>query len=1779
MGNPWEKYKTTQTVPVKPWEKFGGSTEPPTPVDEGTPGEPMTSTHPQTAITDIGKQPIVQPTVASNFVEKRPVEKPETKQVSPVAEGRAYVGVTKPNNFIVTDAGELETPKPEVTTVAVTTPVRVATMPEVITAEAKKQAEGKTYEQIQKDAENKREELGTRNLDASTALYEVAFEKNPNDPYNPLQIGYNDALQGNWDDALTHVNTSIGLYDQQPSKPGVTDKGNPYAYQLRSYIDYNKGDYQQAITDADRAIMLQGYKREDAPMYAKDENDYYNIAQSARYAKDASMQLNDQAGVERYQKIQDKAAQMGNNIIGAKSYKQTVEYIASGQLGDDLVSYIPFFRQMQPLVEQAGAGMKDIEKGKDDQQIMKGVNEIIGSVFTGMQMATPGLEVPAYFSDKVLPEEYTSWVMKPVSLIAGKVFGQNTENEYYKFGDVAGSLVLMAIMQHGMESKMEKVSDYTKVHGDAELAKKLYQMQPLTQKEGVELKKIIDNSTPETLKKAIELNDKIKGNDSKNLTGVSGEIREGEKPVEAKPVVEGGKEKAGHDRVVQTEEEVALDQIESDLRQRIADEKLKVDEETIGDAAALIQEGVKPEEVFRVIGEAKNDAELKTELDRIESEHAKFSDEQDVPENIKPQLDEKAYGKKITPEEEAKIPKVEIDAPAGVELPEGVTLHEVDGTYLRDNVNVDFTSGTNGYAHPNYVPKNEVWIDKSLPEADKTATIKHELRERELMKDGKTYNEAHEIAAKEEAEFRQGKQLEIPFEEKKVEVETPKAKVTAEKVEPVGELKEVEDAETLGLLEKYGEPGLSTFDLEKRLADGDRVFMFDEATETPFEITKTEQLNLDTPDRYVVIPKGVEASKAEMKVTTERIETKEPPTKEPPKAEGEAPPPGEIIKPTEIKHEKTEELRKEQGLEERPQREEKTDQQLNAEADELIKKGFDLDTLADEIINNKRTPTDVEQVMLGKKIALLNDALKKIDPKSPEFDKTFEQLERTVTASDMGGSELGAALGMRARFKTIPEDSLAEYLLKEKELNKDAPLTDEQKSRVVKEYEEISKVKDELEEKLRKSEEENARLRAEKEFRTTVKYTQRKAAKYERTESRTERVKKLDTEFEDLSKKLSLAARGQLHAGINPELISIVGEMVKNRVEKGTTKLSEVVDEIYQKAADYLTKKQIHDIIAGEYSEKKTTRNDVAKQIVDLKSEARAINKLEELNRGVEPKSEKAKIRRNQELAELRKQIKEHDLTKLSEYKRKVTANIEKLQFDLDTGKYKPEPKRPQVKLDPEAKALKDRYIKLKNEREARLIKQEYQNRTRYEKVRDAILEVLNIPRTLMSSGDFSGVLRQAVVATVAHPGLAGKNFVRMFKDTFSPKYFDRFFHDIKKDPLYDISKDSGLYIADPHNIKLTAKEEYFMNNLAQKIPILGQYIKGSERAYIGYLNRMRWDMFKQFSELYESQGKTFENRPDLYKATANLINNQTGRGKLGALENSAPVLSTFLFAPRLIASRINTLTNWLNPNFYRKVPKEVRVQYFKDMAKFIGAGLTVIGLAKLGGAVVEDDPRSSDFGKIKIGNTRWDIWGGHQQYIRMVTQIFLGVSKSAQTGKMSSLSGDDIFGTSRADVLERFVRGKLAPMPALLWDLLSGKTIIGEDVTLSKELENKLLPLLYSDIKDAAQDGGVKNALGVGIPAVFGVSVQTYGGRDYTQKVMDGRKEKLEKEATLNKEEEKKKQEQNKIERALGEEQLKKQCSEYGIEYIPRTKQQVSIKTTSKLGGIKSKNKRKGKI
>lgn len=376
-------------------------------------------------------------------------------------------------------------------------------------------------------------------------------------------------------------------------------------------------------------------------------------------------------------------------------------------------------------------------------------------------------------------------------------------------------------------------------------------------------------------------------------------------------------------------------------------------------------------------------------------------------------------------------------------------------------------------------------------------------------------------------------------------------------------------------------------------------------------------------------------------------------------------------------------------------------------------------------------------------------------------------------------------------------------------------------------------------------------------------------------------------------------------------------------------------------------------------------------------------------------------------------------------------------------------------------------------------------------KVTDIIMELANVPRAMLATADMSAFLRQGIIEVAAHPIISVKAMGKTFQFAFSQKAFEQYFKDLPKDKLYPLMRKSGLSITDPSRALASGREEAFISRFLQKVPILGQAVKFAERSYVGFLNKLRVDVFKNWSNELLSKGFSPVKDADTFKAVADVVNNFTGRGNLGTLNRITPQLNVVFFSPRLIAARFNAL----NPIWYAQMPKEIRMKAISDFAKFVGVGLTILAVAKLSGEVdVEADPRSSDFGKMRIGNTRYDIWGGFQQWARVFAQLITGERKNTETGEIVSLTKDEYPFTTRKEVLLTFIEGKLAPVPALINELMSGaKTFSGEEMTFETVAKEKFIPMYIQDIADAYEDGGLGRSTGAGISAFFGVGVQTW--------------------------------------------------------------------------------------
>ena len=377
--------------------------------------------------------------------------------------------------------------------------------------------------------------------------------------------------------------------------------------------------------------------------------------------------------------------------------------------------------------------------------------------------------------------------------------------------------------------------------------------------------------------------------------------------------------------------------------------------------------------------------------------------------------------------------------------------------------------------------------------------------------------------------------------------------------------------------------------------------------------------------------------------------------------------------------------------------------------------------------------------------------------------------------------------------------------------------------------------------------------------------------------------------------------------------------------------------------------------------------------------------------------------------------------------------------------------------------------------------------RTLFEKIKEAGFQLANIPRSIMASYDLSAPLRQGVFF-VGKPKIFFSAFKAQFKALKSEKAFKALNDDIVKRSTYKLMRENNLALTDLGK-SLTNREEAFMSSWAEKIPIVGWGVRASSRAYVGFLNKMRADVFDDFVKKGAELG--LNKNPRYLKDAANFVNTATGRGSLGALEKAAVPLNSIFFSPRLTMSRLNLI----NPLYYVKLEPTVRKEALKSLFTFGAIATTVAGLMKMGGAVVVTDPKNADFAKPKFRNTRYDILGGFQQPIRLAAQFLSGKIVSSTTGKTITL-GEGYKPLTRLDIVQRFLEYKTSPVASFALALLKGKTAIGEKVDIPTEIINRFIPMVAQDMYELFQEEGMKGLL-ASSPSIFGVGVMTYGGAE----------------------------------------------------------------------------------
>lgn len=726
-------------------------------------------------------------------------------------------------------------------------------------------------------------------------------------------------------------------------------------------------------------------------------------------------------------------------------------------------------------------------------------------------------------------------------------------------------------------------------------------------------------------------------------------------------------------------------------------------------------------------------------------------------------------------------------------------------------------------------------------------------------------------------------------------------------------------------------------------------------------------------------------------------------------------------------------------------------------------------------------------------------------------NENLRDLDILTAAADRASPELGRALSIRKLRLSREKFDIANMLQEMQSMKKSGVrLTGKEKQAAANFADRYAKA-------LKEMAEVETKIEAEEAAEETVVAEKVLSANKPRKEVGRKIREKAIVERENIKKQIrQLGLRVNDVTGVSAEGTYLIGRLGINYIKEGVGTLAEVAERLRSDMPDLdLSQHDVNKALIQKSPKwKAQARSEAKKRESKLLSIARGEVEIENMARGIAEKIKRrapidAEIKAMQE--KLKKARNEYYYTDIEATKiERAIERINRLQDQLTNGltNYKADP----IIISPELAALHEQARQLRTEIrvDQELIKLRKQMETgnfpepttRKKKVVDSRLERKQIELAklrrekqqmiiaaapwggrriakeiaytaiaLKATADISFTFRQNIWQVLSHPVRTSKAFVPASKAFFSEYSSEQIANALRNSENAFLYEQSDLGILDAGSPDAQQQSEVFRGRAIEQVPILGAVMKASSRHAVAVGNLVRTSAFDQFIANHPNA------TPEERKAYANYLNISTGLGNLGKFGAIGKELSAVFFAPRFAISRVQTPLMMYK---YFSIPR-VRNEIAADMMKFISTGGMVLTLAAMAGADVElFDPDDPDWGKIRFGDTRIDIWGGFQQPARVIARVAMGPLKAE-------------VGFTPLEVLTRFAAFKLAPVITIPHELWTAKTAVGEDTTRMETLAKAIIPLVFEDIWEAWKLGGIPTAAATTALAIPGVGVSTY--------------------------------------------------------------------------------------
>lgn len=381
-------------------------------------------------------------------------------------------------------------------------------------------------------------------------------------------------------------------------------------------------------------------------------------------------------------------------------------------------------------------------------------------------------------------------------------------------------------------------------------------------------------------------------------------------------------------------------------------------------------------------------------------------------------------------------------------------------------------------------------------------------------------------------------------------------------------------------------------------------------------------------------------------------------------------------------------------------------------------------------------------------------------------------------------------------------------------------------------------------------------------------------------------------------------------------------------------------------------------------------------------------------------------------------------------------------------------------------------------------------------KTKDTIGATPGVLKSIVASLDDSFFGRQGIktLLDLRTSHIWVKNFAKSFVDIAKELGGKDAMNATKADLYSRPNALNGKYRAGKYGLDVLSEEAY-PSALPEKIPLLGRLFKASESAYNGGALRMRGDLADRYIKIAEKQGINTLDKTEA-EGLGTLIGGITGRGNLGLTEKQAQGANALLFSIKFLKANFDTLTGHLLDS---KATKFTKVEAAKNLASMVTSVAGILTVAhQLDPKSVDLDPRSPNFGKVKLSGHWTDITGGMGAMTTLAARLVptqhngkWGLYSKSKTGVYTNETNGGFGAQTALDTANNFWEGKLSPAAGIVRDLWTGKDYSGHKPTAANELGNVGVPISIQTFNQL-KDSNNADKLGSMIADGLGFSVST---------------------------------------------------------------------------------------